>query len=317
MQASPYRKILVTGSTGFLGRHIVPALTQSLDAEIVPVSRKDYDLLRQDRVEAMLKDVRPDAVVHLAAHVGGIIANRNYPADFCHHNLVINTLTLEASFRAGVKKFLTLIGGCSYPATAPSPIPEEKMWDGYPQFESAPYSVAKKMVLVQAEAYRRQHGFNAVVLIPGNVYGEFDNFKPEYAHVIPAMIRRYVEAKEKNAPSITNFGSGRPTRDFAYAGDVAKLMPWFLLNYDSSEPVNISTGTRITIRELADTMKKVTGYPGEITWDTSKPDGQMDKIFSVERLRKLGLSCPTPLEDGLRRTVGWFVEARVKGGVRM
>ncbi len=317
MQKSPYRKILVTGSTGFLGHHIVPALQQSLEAEIVAVSRRDADLLRQDRVEALLKDVKPDAVVHLAARVGGIIANRNYPADFFYDNVVINTLVFEASFRAGVKKFVTLIGGCSYPSNAPSPIPEEKMWDGFPQAEAAPYSVAKKILLVQSESYRRQHGFNSIVLIPGNVYGEHDNFKAEYAHVIPAMIRRYVEAKEKNAPSISNFGSGRPTRDFVYAGDVAKLMPWFLLNYDSSEPVNISSGTRISIRELAETVKKVTGYPGEITWDTAKPDGQVDKIFSVERLHKLGLTCPTPLEDGLRRTVSWFVEARAGGGVRI
>lgn len=317
MTTSPYKRILVTGAAGFLGRHIVPALKQELDAEIVPVGHKDYDLLVPGRAEKMIEDTRPDAVVHLAARVGGIIANRDYPADFFYDNVTMNTQTLHASYKAGVKKFLTLIGGCSYPSTAPSPIPEEKMWEGFPQFEAAPYSIAKRIVLVQSESYRRQHGFNSVVLIPGNVYGEYDNFNPQYAHVIPALIRRFLEAKESNAHAVACYGSGRPTRDFVYAGDVAALMPWFLLNYDTSEPVNISTGTRITIRELSETVAKATGFRGEITWDTSKPDGQIDKIFAVDRLHGLGLNCPTTLEEGLRRTVKWFLRARKEGTVRL
>ena len=317
MNDSPYKKILVTGATGFLGRHIVPALRRELNAEVVGVGRKDFDLLKPGSAEAMLAKFKPDAVVHLAARVGGIIANKKYPADFFYDNLMMNTVMLDASYKAGIRKFLTLMGGCAYPAKAPSPIPEELMWEGYPQSEAAPYSVAKKVVLVQSDSYRRQFGFNSVVLIPGNVYGEYDNFNEEYAHVIPALVRRFIEAKEKNAPAIACFGSGRPTRDFVYAGDVAAVIPWFLLNYDSSEPVNISSGTRITIKELSETIKEATGYPGAITWDTSKPDGQIDKIFSVERLHKLGLQCPTTLKDGLRKTVAWFLAARKEGSVRL
>lgn len=317
MQASPYKRILVTGATGFLGRHIVPALQRELKAEILGVGRKDFDLLRQGQAEAMLKKFKPDAVVHLAARVGGIIANKKYPADFFYDNILLNTMTFDACYKAGVKKFLTLMGGCSYPAKAPSPIGEDQMWDGYPQPESAPYSVAKKMVLVQSESYRCQHGFNSVALIPGNVYGEHDNFNEEYAHVIPALVRRFIEAKEKGVQGIACFGSGRPTRDFVYAGDVAALIPWFLLNYNTSEPVNISSGTRITIRELSETVREVTGFQGAITWDTSKPDGQLDKIFSVERLHKLGLNCPTPLRTGLAKTAEWFTRARKEGTVRL
>lgn len=317
MQKSPYPRILVTGATGFLGPHVMAALKSQLNAEIIGVGRKDFDLLQQGQAEAMLNKFKPDAVIHLAARVGGIIANKKYPADFFYDNILLNTLTFDACHKAGVKKFLTLIGGCSYPAKAASPIGEDQMWNGYPQAESAAYSVAKKMLLVQSDAYRQQHGFNSVVLIPGNVYGEHDNFNEEYSHVIPALLRRFVEAKEKDAPTLSCFGSGRPTRDFVYAGDVADLLPWFLLNYNTSEPVNISTGTRITIRELAETVKEVTGYQGAITWDTSKPDGQIDKIFSVERLHKLGLNCPTPLKTGLEKTAVWFKQARREGTVRL
>jgi GDP-L-fucose synthase len=316
MQRPPFQRILVTGAAGFLGRHIVPVLRRELDCEIIDVDRDRYDLLEPGAPEKMLKDTRPDAVLHLAAKVGGIIANQKYPADFVYENLLTNTQMFDASFRAGVKKYLTFIGGCSYPSRAPSPIREEDMWNGFPQPESAPYSAAKRMVLVQSESYRRQHGFNSVVLVPGNVYGEYDNFNEEYAHVIPALIARFVRAGEEGRPEVVCYGSGRPTRDFVYAGDVARLMPWFLLNYDRSEPVNISSGTRTSIRDLAETIRTAAGYPGRITWDTSKPDGQMDKIFSVDRLRQLGLSCDTPLEDGIRRTLDWYVAARREGTVR-
>ena len=312
-----FSRVLVTGSGGFLESHIFPALQREIQGEIVRISRKDYDLAKPGQAERMLKDIRPEAVVHLAAKVGGIIANRNYPADFFYENIVINTHTFHACYQAGIRKLVTFMGGCSYPATAPSPIAESLMWEGYPQSESAPYSVAKKMLLVQSESYRRQYGFNSIVLIPGNVYGEYDNFNMEYAHVIPAMIRRFIEARESHAAAITCYGSGRPTRDFVYAGDVAALIPWFLLNYDSSEPVNISSGTRTSIRELAETIRRVTGFEGRIEWDTSKPDGQIDKIFSVERLRGLGLSCPTSLEEGLRKTADWFVKARKERTVRL
>lgn len=313
-----YQRILVTGATGFLGHHIVPALRRAFpQADLVAVGRRDCDLLQPGAADRLLADIRPDAVVHLAAKSGGIEDNRLRPADYFYENLTINTATFHAAFRAGVKKFLTLMGGCSYPAKAVSPIGEDQMWNGFPQFESAGYSVAKKVILVQSWAYRVQHGFNSVVLIPGNVYGEYDNFNLTQAHVIPALIRKYIEARDRGDAEIVAWGTGRPTRDFVYAGDVAATIPWFLANYDSSEPVNISTGTRISIRELAETIARVVGFRGVIRWDTSKPDGQMDKIFDVTRLRSLGLSCPTPLEEGLRRTVAWFEQARREGTVRL
>jgi GDP-L-fucose synthase len=312
-----FGRILVTGAHGFLGHHIVPELRQAFAAELICPTRDECDLLEPGAPTRLMHDVRPDCVVHLAAKSGGIIDNTRRPADYFYDNLAMNTAVFDAAFKAGVKKFLTLMGGCSYPATATSPIGESQMWNGFAQVESAGYSMAKKMLLVQSWAYRRQHGFNSVVLIPGNVYGEWDNFNLEQAHVIPALIRKYVEAEEAGQRTMSAFGSGRPTRDFVYAGDVAATIPWFLARYDSSEPVNISSGRRISIRELAETVKRVTGFTGEIVWDTSKPDGQMDKIFDVTRLHEIGLACQTPLEDGLRRTTDWFREARAAGRVRL
>lgn len=312
-----FQRILVTGATGFLGHHILPRLRAGFEAEIIAVGRKDYDLLEPGGPEKMMRAVRPDCVIHLAAKSGGIMDNRLKPADYFYENIAINTHVFEAAFRAGVKKLVAFMGGCSYPAKAKSPINEEQMWEGFPQPESAGYSCAKKMLLVQSWAYRRQHGFNSIVLIPGNVYGEWDNFNLGEAHAIPALIRKCVEAKEKKLPFIAAFGSGRPARDFVYAGDVAAVIPWFIAHYDSSDPVNISTGRRTTIRELVETVKAATAYPGEIRWDTSQPDGQMEKIFDPSRLRGLGLDCPTPLAEGVRKTVAWFLANRSAGKVRL
>lgn len=317
MIALPFKRILVTGATGFLGRHIVPAIRAAATGDVIGVGRRDWDLLEPANIRRMLADVKPDAVVHLAARSGGIITNKARPADFFYENAVMNTHMLHESFKAGALKFLSLMGGCSYPASAVSPIGEDQMWNGFPQIESAGYSVAKKMLLVQSWAYRVQHGFNSVVLIPGNVYGEWDNFRLDEAHVIPAMIRKFVEARDSGAASVTVFGTGRPTRDFVYAGDVAATIPWFLARYDSSDPVNISTGTRVSILDLAAMIKRVVGFQGAVEWDSSKPDGQMDKIFDVRRLRALGLSCGTPLEQGLERTAAWFEQAVRKGEVRI
>lgn len=313
-----FNKILVTGSTGFLGHHLMPRLKETFpSAELIGLGRSDYDLLEPGAPAAMLNNIKPDCVIHMAAKSGGIITNKKRPADFFYENLTMNTHTLHESWKAGVKKFVTFMGGCSYPSNAVSPVGEDQMWNGYPQIESAGYSVAKKMLITQSWAYRVQHGFNSIVLIPGNVYGEWDNFNLEESHVIPALIRKYIEAQERGDKTITAFGTGRPTRDFVYAGDVAATVPWFIKNYDSSEPVNISAGRRISIRELAETVKKATGFTGEIVWDTTKPDGQIDKIFDVSRLNALGLSCNTTLEEGLCRTAQWFLKARKEGTVRL
>jgi GDP-L-fucose synthase len=316
--SAEFKKILVTGAQGFLGYHVVPVLRHAFPAaEVVGVGRQAYDLLDAQVVQRMFKDIQPDAVVHLAAKSGGILDNRQRPADYFYQNLAMNTAVLHEAFRAGVKKLLTLMGGCSYPAKALSPIGEDQMWNGFPQIDSAGYSVAKKMLLVQSWAYRQQHGFNSVVLVPGNVYGEGDNFNLTQAHVIPALLRKYLEAQERGQPEIVAFGTGRPTRDFVYAGDVAATIPWFLQNYDCSEPINISSGTRITIKELAETIKTVTGYQGRIVWDVTQPDGQMDKIYDVARLHALGLTCPTSLREGLQKTLAWFLRARGEGKVRL
>ncbi|HMP72653.1 MAG TPA: GDP-L-fucose synthase [Kiritimatiellia bacterium] len=312
-----FSKILVTGAHGFLGHHILPRLREAFSAEIIPLTRADYDLLQPGAPEAMLSDIRPDCVLHLAAKSGGIVDNKKRPADYYYENLAMNTAVFHAAFTSGVAKFLTFMGGCSYPSTAVSPIDESQMWNGFPQIESAGYSVAKKMLLVQSWAYRVQHGFNSVVLIPGNLYGEWDNFNLEQSHVIPALIRKYIEARDRGDATITALGTGKPTRDFVYAGDVAATIPWFLDHYDQSEPVNISSGTRTSIRELAEAIKAATRFPGNIVWDTSKPDGQMDKIFDVTRLHQLGLACTTPLAEGLQRTAAWFELARAQGTVRL
>jgi GDP-L-fucose synthase len=316
-QKSAFKRILVTGATGFLGHHILPVLKNNFEAEIIGVGRRDYELLDAGVPEKMMRTVQPDCVVHLAAKSGGIVDNRHRQADYFYENIVMNTHVFHAAFTARVKKFLSFIGGCSYPATATSPIGEEQMWNGFPQIESAGYSTAKKMMLVQSWAYRLQHDFNSVILIPGNVYGEWDNFNLNEAHVIPALIRKCLEAREGGKNSITVLGTGRGRRDFVYAGDVAAVLPWFLANYNSSDPVNISSGTGISIRALVEKTVKICGYEGKINWDSTQPDGQLEKIFDVRRLNKLGLKCPTPLETGLMKTVEWFRANRAKGIIRL
>jgi GDP-L-fucose synthase len=301
--------ILVTGATGFLGRHLLPVLRARYGADrVIGVSRGNYDLTDPMQVKRMLGEHNPDVVVHLAAYVGGIGANREYPASFFYRNTVLTALMFEQAAEFGLKKLLFTMGGCSYPAKAVSPIGEDQMWNGYPQPESAPYSIAKKLGLVAAEAYRKERGLSSAVLIPGNMYGEYDNFREKESHVVPALVRRFYEAKRNGLEKVNAWGTGRPTRDFVYAGDVAAVFPYFLEQYDSAEPVNLSSGTRTTIKELTEAVAELTGYPGSIDWDASKPDGQMDKIFDVARMRSLGLECPTPLREGLKRTIDWFVK---------
>lgn len=315
--ATMFKRILVTGASGFLGHHIVPALKKSFVAEIIAVGRREYDLLQPGVPDKVMGDLRPDCVIHLAAKSGGILDNRQRQADYFFENISINTNVFHAAFRSGAKKFLSLMGGCSYPANAASPINEAQMWNGFPQIESAGYSVAKKMLLVQSWAYRQQHGFDSIILVPGNVYGEWDNFNLTEAHVIPALIRKCVEAGENNQPAVTVFGTGRALRDFVYAGDVAALIPWFLTNYNRSEPINISSGVKTSIRELVEVIKKATGYAGAINWDASQPEGQLEKIFDVRQLHQLGLRCPTPLAEGIRKTVAWFAANRANGNARL
>jgi GDP-L-fucose synthase len=309
------KKIVVTGSTGFLGQHLMPILQQEYgDGCIVGLSSTDFDLLQQDQVEQMFEMHKPDVLVHLAAYSGGIGANRAHPADFFKKNALFVTLMFDLAARFGVKKMIYPMGGCSYPATAKSPISEDQMWSGYPQRDSAGYSMAKKMGIVASYSYRQQYGLNSVVLIPGNMYGEYDNFRESESHVIPAMIRRYYESKLRGDREITMWGDGTPIRDFVYAGDVAKTIPWFIENYDSSEPINISS-----IRELAETIKNKMRWDGEIRWDVEKPNGQMVKTFNVAKLHKLGLACTTPIDTGLDKTIRWLEQnyKMKSGGIRL
>jgi GDP-L-fucose synthase len=255
----------------------------------------------------MLAEHKPDAVFHLAGLIGGIGANKARPADFCYQNLLMGTMLLHESYKAGVKKYITVMGGCSYPAKAPSPIKETELFNGYPQMESAPYSLAKAMSAVQAEAYRRQHGFNAIVLVPGNLYGPHDNFDLNNSHVIPALIRKYLEARASGQTEVPAWGTGRPTRDFVYIDDVCEALLLAAEKYDGSDIINLSSGTTVTIKELTETVAELTGYQGRVVWDTSKPDGQMFKGFDVTRMKQiLGYECRTTLREGLKKTIEWY-----------
>jgi len=301
-------KISVTGASGFLGRHTIPVLQSRYgDENVLALSSKDYTLIDRAQVAKMFINTKPDVLVHLAAYSGGIGINRAKPADFYFINIMMQALVFEEAARYGkLKKLVYPMGGCSYPATAISPIDESQMWQGYPQNESAGYSAAKKMGIVASRSYLTQYGLKTSVIIPGNMYGEYDNFRNAESHVIPAFIRRYHEEILTGADKIVMWGTGAPQRDFVYAGDVAALIPYFIEEYDSVEPVNISTGTCISIKELAETLKQAFHFTGEIVWDRDKPDGQLVKIFDVSRLKGLGLSCPTSLAEGLSKTIPWF-----------
>ena len=302
------KRTLVTGASGFVGRNLTPLLAEA-GCELIAPPRAEYNLLEQSDVRRMLADTQPEFVFHLAALSGGILANREYPADFCYQNLLMNTMVAHEAWRGGVRKFVTLIGGCSYPAQAPNPIRETELWNGVPQQESAAYSLAKRMSVVMAEAYRRQHDFDAIVLVPGNLYGPHDNFDLQNAHVIPATIRKFVEARRRGDAEIVAWGTGAPVRDFIYVRDACEVILIAAERYSAPEIVNLSSGVPTTIRELIETVAELTGFQGQVRWDRSKPDGQMFKGFDVQRMQTvLGYTCPTTLREGLASTIEWFEE---------
>jgi GDP-L-fucose synthase len=299
-------RVLVTGGAGFLGSHVVERLRASGAEPFVP-RRRDYDLTVEADVVRLFADARPELVVHLAAEVGGIGANRANPGRYWYANLVMGAHVLEQSRVNGVPKVVLLGTICAYPKFAPVPFHEDDLWNGYPEETNAPYGVAKKALLVGAQSYREQYGTNAVYLLPVNLYGPRDNFDLETSHVIPALIRKMIEAQDRGEREIVLWGDGSPTREFLYVDDCAEGIVLAAERYDGSEPVNLGTGQEISIRELAELIGDLTGFHGEIVWDTSKPNGQPRRQLDVSRARELfGFEAHTTLRDGLQRTIEWY-----------
>lgn len=304
-------RTLVTGGSGFLGRHVVDELRARGCPEVVAPGHGDYDLVNGDAVRRMLADTRPDLVIHLAAKVGGIGANRAHPADFFYDNLMMGAQLMHESWRAGIDKFVAVGTVCAYPKHTPVPFREDDLWSGYPEETNAPYGLAKKMLLVQAQAYREQYGFNAIYLLPVNLYGPGDNFDPADSHVIPALIRKFVEAKEQRTPAVDVWGTGRATREFLYVGDAAEGIVSAAERYDGSEPVNIGSGMEIRIRELATLIAQIVGYEGQLAFDPSKPDGQPRRCLDTSRAEEwFGFRANTVFQEGLQKTIDWYLANR-------
>lgn len=311
-------EILITGATGFIGKNLMNSLKISGYSDIVGLGSKDFNLLDQNQVKELFKEYSPKIVVHLAAYVGGILANKLYPADFCYKNLMMNTMIIEEAKNSKVEKFISLIGGCSYPSNAPNPIIEESLWDGYPQSESASYSIAKKMMHVQLKSYRMQYGFNGIIFIPGNIYGPYDNYSLNNSHVIPGLIHKYYLASKENKNEVIAWGTGKPIRDFIYVEDVTTCIVENLDKYNDLIPINISSGIPISIKELVDKIAEKTNYKGKIIWDHSKPDGQLEKLFDVKKMKTILKFNPKySLDDGLNKTIRWFIENYRNGRVRI
>jgi GDP-L-fucose synthase len=305
--------VLVTGGGGFLGTHVVDRLRANGLAPFV-ARRQDYDLTVAEDTERLFADARPDLVLHLAAEVGGIGANQANPGRYWYANLMMGAHVLEQSRLRGVGKVVVLGTICAYPKFAPIPFREEDLWDGYPEETNAPYGIAKKTLLVGAQGYREQYGTNAVFLLPVNLYGPRDNFNLETSHVIPALIRKMVEARERGEPRIVLWGDGSPTREFLYVEDCAEGVVLAAERYNSPEPVNLGTGEEISIRKLAELIANATGYEGEIVWDTSKPNGQPRRRLDVSRAENLfGFRASTPLREGLERTIAWYTSRHPAG----
>ena len=311
------RRVLVTGGAGFLGSRVVELLKARGCRDVIVLRSRDCDLRRLPDIERVLRDTRPDMVIHLAAKVGGIGANRAHPAEFFYENLMMGTQLLHESWRSGVSKFVGVSTICAYPKLTPVPFSEDELWSGYPEETNAPYGLAKKMLLVQGQAYRQQYSFNATHLMPVNLYGPGDHIDPENSHVIPALIEKCVDAVERGAPEIVCWGDGTATREFLYVDDAAEAIALAAERYDGAEPVNLGSGMEISIRDLVQVVAKVTDFTGAIVWDTSKPNGQPRRCVDTSRAERwFGFRARTSFEVGLRRTVEWYRAQRKAGAPR-
>ncbi len=305
------KRVAVTGGGGFLGRVLLGKLVErGCTAPFAPRSR-DYDLRTEDGVRRFLDDGRPDVVIHLAAVVGGIGANQENPGRFLYENLIMGTRLIEESRLRGVDKFVCIGTICAYPKFTPVPFREEALWDGYPEETNAPYGLAKKLLLVQLQSYRQQYGFNGIYLLPVNMYGPGDNFDLQSSHVIPALIRKCIEARDAGARSVSCWGTGGATREFLFVDDCVEGILLGTERYDAPDPINLGSGHEVTIKELAERIRTLTGFEGELVWDTSKPDGQPRRCLDVSRAKeRLGFTAATSLDEGLSRTIRWFEQQR-------
>ena len=307
------KSVTVTGGSGFLGSFVVEKL-QARGAQDIFVPRSSaYDLRTEAGIRQMIADSKPDVIIHLAALAGGIGANRDRPAEFFYDNIMMGIPLMHAAYETGVDKFVAIGSICAYPKITPMPFQEENLWDGYPEETNAPYGLAKKMLLVQAQAYRDQFDYNAIYLMPVNLYGPRDNFDLETSHVIPALIRKCIEAQTRGENHITLWGDGSPSREFLYARDAAEGIVLGAERYNGSEPINLGSGQEIKIKDLIETIARLTGFSGDIIWDTSKPNGQPRRALNTDRAAEhFDWRAATPFEDGLRETIDWYRENQLE-----
>ena len=305
------KRILVTGGAGFLGKHVVKKLEESGYKEIFVPRSKDYNLVEMEAVKRLYQEAKPDIVIHLAARVGGIGANMRNPGSFFYQNLMMGVQMMEEGRLFGVDKFVAIGTICAYPKFTLVPFKEEDLWNGYPEETNAPYGLAKKMFLVQSQAYRRQYGYNSIYLLPVNLYGPGDNFDPDSSHVIPALIKKVFDAKDKGERSIVAWGSGKASREFLYVEDAADGIVLATEKYDKADPVNLGAGFEISIRDLAGLICELAGFDGEIEWDVSKPDGQPRRCLDTSKAKEeFGFEARTDFREGLRRTIEWYDKER-------